>query len=108
MLAEAVIIKLNTVGLDESVLQRFRDVCKAHTGACCVFVRIQSPGGLTTMVRCGAELNVSPDAGFVTDVEALLGEDSVDVKAAKRRSGHRPASASLPTPSTSQAVAAMA
>jgi DNA polymerase-3 subunit alpha len=91
LLAEAVIVKLNSVGLDAEVLERLRDLCKAHTGdeahpgGRAVYISIQSPGDFVTLVRCSTALCVRPDAAFVADVEALLGENSVDIVARRRR-----------------------
>ncbi len=96
LLAEAVIVKLNSIGLDAAVLERLRDLCKAHAGdethpgGRAVYISIQSPGDLVTLVRCSTALCVRPDAAFVADVEALLGQDSVDVVAHRRRARRRP------------------
>ena len=77
-LAEAVIIKLRSVGSDAPLLERLRDVCRAHPGDRTVFLRIDTPGDLTTMVRVG-DFGLRPDARFVTEVEALLGPKSVEL-----------------------------
>jgi DNA polymerase-3 subunit alpha len=89
-LADAVVITLKSVGLDPGVLGSLRGVCQGHSGERPVFVRIQSPGQLTTVIRCDANLSVCPDASFVADVEALLGEGAVELAARPRRARRQP------------------
>jgi DNA polymerase-3 subunit alpha len=88
-LADAVIFKLKSVGLDTQALQRLRDICMAHPGDRKVYLRVQSPGNLTTVIH--AEMTVRPDAGFVAEVQTLLGDASVDVLGKHRRARRRPA-----------------
>jgi len=86
-LAEALIIKVNTVGLDPAMIARVRDVCKAHPGQRPFFVRLDTPGEMTTLIRCDSALAVSPDVGFIRDVEAVLGEKSVELPGRRARGG---------------------
>jgi len=78
-LAEAVIVRLNTIGLDEEKLAHLHRVFQAHKGDRDVFIRVRSPGDLVTVVRCGEDLSVKPDEPFVRDIERLLGPESVEI-----------------------------
>ncbi|MBN2561100.1 MAG: DNA polymerase III subunit alpha [Phycisphaerae bacterium] len=103
LLADAVIIRLKSVGLDIRELERLRDVCRAHPGERPIFMRIQSPGNMTTVIRCGADLAVRPDTRFVSEVRALLGDGSMDVVPRRRRT--RPSAPAAPAESRSNAPA---
>jgi DNA polymerase-3 subunit alpha len=83
-LAEAVILKVRAAGLDAVSLARVREICLAHRGDRNLFVRVVSPGPMTTVVRCGGDLAVRPDAGFISDIEGLLGSDAVEIVGRRR------------------------
>lgn len=89
-LAEAVILKVASAGLEPTALSRVREICQAHPGDRKLFVRVVSPGQMTTVVRCGAELTVRPDSSFVADIEGLLGCESVDIVGRRRVLPSRP------------------
>ncbi len=83
-LADAVIVNLTTIGLEVATLEKLKDVCKAHRGDRNLFLRVRSPGELVTMMRCEETLGVRPDAGFVADMERLLGEGCVEIVGRRR------------------------
>ncbi|RIK66296.1 MAG: DNA polymerase III subunit alpha [Planctomycetota bacterium] len=83
-LAEAVILNVRSSGLGEEMLRRVREVCAAHRGDRNLFIRVHTPGQMLTVVRCGAELCVRPDAAFVGEIQSILGDGSVDVMGQRR------------------------
>ncbi|HVP10956.1 MAG TPA: DNA polymerase III subunit alpha [Phycisphaerae bacterium] len=83
-LADAVIIRVNAAGLEPDVLDRLRDICRAHGGDRPLFLHVQSQGDMTTVLRCGSDMAVRPDDAFVTAVHQLLGEGSAEVLGSRR------------------------
>jgi DNA polymerase-3 subunit alpha len=96
-LAEAVIVSVNTIGLDHATLARLRDVARAHPGDRPLFVRVNTPDGIATLIRSSEALNVRPDARFREDAERLLGAGAVEIVGMRRRP-RRPAPAFDPEP----------
>jgi len=84
-LADSVILSLTTIGLTREVLERLRDVCRAHAGDRPVFVKVVTPDELVTIVRCDDAYNVRPDESFKADVARLVGPDHVEVIGMRRR-----------------------
>ena len=84
ILADAVIIKVNAVGLEADSLGRLRDICRTHRGERPLFLHVHSQGDMTTVVRCGSDMAVRPDDAFVAEVQGLLGDRSVDVLGPRR------------------------
>jgi DNA polymerase-3 subunit alpha len=78
-LAEALIIKVRAIGLEQTTMQRVKEVCKAHPGDRAFYLRLDMPGEMTTLIRCDETLAVRPDVAFIRDMEALLGEDAVEL-----------------------------
>jgi DNA polymerase-3 subunit alpha len=95
-LAEAVIVNLSAVGAEAAILEKLRDICRAHPGDRNLFLRVRSPGELVTLVRCDAALGVSPGAGFVAELERLLGRNCVEI-VGRRRGAPNPVKTSVPT-----------
>ncbi|MFH1417777.1 MAG: DNA polymerase III subunit alpha [Planctomycetota bacterium] len=90
-LADAVIIRLRGKSADADVLAKVKEACEAHRGDRPLFIHVHSTGDMTTIVRCPAELGVRPDRKFVSAIESLVGEGSVDVVGPRRIVARRPA-----------------
>jgi DNA polymerase III subunit alpha len=101
VLADAVIIKVNAVGLAADVLERLREICRAHRGDRPLFLHVQSREDMTTVMRCGADLAVRPDDAFVHEVRQFLGEGSIDVLGPRR---FVPRQAASPEPAPTSAL----
>ncbi|HKQ49004.1 MAG TPA: DNA polymerase III subunit alpha [Phycisphaerae bacterium] len=95
-LAEAVILKVATSGLEPAALANVREVCRSHRGDRNLFLRVNSPGQMTTVVRCGQDLCVRPDAAFVAAIESVLGAGAVDIVGRRRVVPSRSQSPSAP------------
>ncbi len=85
-LAEAAVVRLSAIGLERSMLERLRDVCRDHAGECLLLLRIQTSAGLLATISAGDALRVRPDDAFVQAVEALLGPGVVEVRGTRRPS----------------------
>jgi DNA polymerase-3 subunit alpha len=99
-LSSGVVLRLSTIGMQESVLGRLRDVFRAHPGDRPVYLELSTPTGLTATIRCAEALNVCPDERFVIDASGVVGAESVVVLG-----NHRIVVA--PRAATSTAVAAV-
>lgn len=78
-LADAVILNVRGPKLEQSSLERLREVCAAHRGDRNLFLRVQTPGQMVTVLRCASDMCVRPDNGFVKEIESILGDGSVEV-----------------------------
>ncbi len=84
-LADAVVVKMTSIGRSSTDLERLRDICRAYPGDKVIYVRVHSPNNLVTLVRCGSEFCVRPTPRFVAEVEKVLGEQSVDLPGRRQR-----------------------
>src|ERR1043166_624134 len=100
-LAEAVIVNLRAVGLDPGMLERLKDVCRAHRGDRKLFIRVKSPGELVTLVRCDEGLGIRPDDSFTAALDKLLGPGCGEIIGRRREPPRRRAE---PPPASSVAV----
>jgi DNA polymerase-3 subunit alpha len=83
-LAEAVVVTVNAAELETSVLERLRGICQAHRGDRPLYIHVQSPGSMVTVIRCPADAAVWPREIFVRAIEELLGAGSVNVCGPRR------------------------
>ena len=83
-LADAVILNVRGPGMEASSLQRVREICAEHRGDRNLFLRMQTAGQMVTVLRCGAEMSIRPDDAFVREIEAVLGEGTVDIVGLRR------------------------
>jgi DNA polymerase-3 subunit alpha len=84
MLAEGVVVRLDAGRTEAGLLERLREICAAHHGDRPLFIHVDSPGNMTTVVRCGGELAVAPNDAFVAEAEAVVGPGRVDVLAPRK------------------------
>lgn len=83
-LAEAVVIKLDSARANVAMLEKLRAICAAHRGERPLFIHVESPGPMMTVVRCGSELAVAPNDAFVAEAEAVIGTGRVEVLAPRK------------------------
>jgi DNA polymerase-3 subunit alpha len=76
-LAEAVILNAGR-GIEPAAFAQVRDVCRRHPGDRPLFLRLSGPDQ-TALLRCDADCSVRPGDGFRREVEALLGEGTVEI-----------------------------
>ena len=83
-LAEGVLIRLYSVGLDASVPEKLKTICQAHKGTRDLLLRVRTPHNLTVLIRVGDGTQVNPDSEFTRDVEDMLGQGAVEVIGPRR------------------------
>ncbi|MBI4556668.1 MAG: DNA polymerase III subunit alpha [Candidatus Hydrogenedentes bacterium] len=77
VLTRAVHIRLNTVGLDESLLNRLAEVLGSQPGKCDVYLHCITPEQSEVTVHATTACKVAPSQELVEQVERLLGEETV-------------------------------
>jgi hypothetical protein len=63
--------------LDRTVLMQVRDVLIASPGDCTVLLVLEFPDGERVLLQAADRLNVRPSMELLTELEALLGVESV-------------------------------
>lgn len=77
--ARGVKLTLNVVGLDETLLPKVKAICEKHPGQAKVYFHMQTTHhGLMVLEAEG--FLVKPSKAFYNEVQALLGEDSVEIE----------------------------
>ena len=104
-LADAVILSVRNSGMEGSSLSRLHEVCAAHRGDRNLFLRVQTPGQMVTVLRCGVDMCVKPDDAFVSEIETILGPGAVDVVGQRRAKPNR---TPLPDDDESESAAELA
>lgn len=85
-LSEALMISLDARATEEGVLEKLRKICQAHPGRRPFYLRLETPGQMKAVIRCGQDVMVNDGPGFVSDVRTLLGEESVEFVSPRRLS----------------------
>ncbi len=78
--AKGIRLIMNVVGLDESLLPRVKAVCEKHPGHAKVYFYMQTTHHGLMILEAGGNLAVRPSRGFFKDIDALLGEDSIEIE----------------------------
>jgi len=79
LFAERVSIHLPATAVNDGLLQKIRDLLKAHPGNIPVFFCLQFQKGEEVFIGAGADFKTTPDEALVTGLEHLIGESSVYV-----------------------------
>ena len=77
---KAVHIRLSAATTEEAVLTRVHDVLRAHKGAVPVMFCFIYPDGKLVFLEAHENFSVIPTAPLVTELESILGEDTVWLK----------------------------
>jgi DNA polymerase-3 subunit alpha len=78
---KAVHVRLSAATTGEDALGRVREVLRAHKGAVPVLFCFMYPDGRWVFLEAHEHFFVAPTQKFVADIEAILGEESVWLKA---------------------------
>jgi len=76
-LCQAVVLRLDERVHDERVLEQILTVCRAHAGACPVFLEVGTQAGEAAVIRCGAGLTVDTSANCLFALADVLGIEQV-------------------------------
>ncbi|MDD5484315.1 MAG: DNA polymerase III subunit alpha, partial [Kiritimatiellae bacterium] len=79
LFAERLSIHLPAAAVNDNLLHEIRSLLQAHAGNISVFFCLQFPKGEEVFLSCGAGFRVMPRESLVTDLERLIGENSVYV-----------------------------
>ncbi|HPS37650.1 MAG TPA: OB-fold nucleic acid binding domain-containing protein, partial [Candidatus Omnitrophota bacterium] len=74
-------INLKTAGLGPEVLKEVRKILFRHKGTTPVYFTLQDPKGGRTIIDSGENLKVTTSDALFKELEALLGEDCVKIRA---------------------------
>ncbi|HVZ80495.1 MAG TPA: DNA polymerase III subunit alpha [bacterium] len=78
--ARGIRLKLNVVGLDDSLLPKVKEVCERYPGKAKVLFQLQTAHHGTLVVEAGAGLLVKPSQGFLKEIQPLVGEEGVEIE----------------------------
>lgn len=76
-LTKAVHIRLSTVGLDETLLQRLAGILDARPGRCDVYLHCYTPEHKEVTIHATSACRVAASEALRKDIEDLLGEETV-------------------------------
>ena len=77
-LSRRVVIELRSNGGAPQNVRELREVCLSHHGGCPLYLRITSDKGWITTVEAGAVARVDPTSEFLSQVQAMVGQDNVE------------------------------
>jgi DNA polymerase-3 subunit alpha len=78
--ARGIRLKLNVVGLDDSLLPKVKEICERYPGKAKVLFQLQTAHHGTMVVEAGAGLLVKPSRGFLKEIQPLVGEEGVEIE----------------------------
>ncbi len=81
LFTERLSIHLPASAVNDGLLQKIRDLLKKHPGPTPVFFCLQSQQGEEIFLSSGHDFKVTPAETLVTDLERIIGEESVYVAA---------------------------
>jgi DNA polymerase-3 subunit alpha len=84
LFAERLSIHLPASAVNDSFLQKIRELLKKHPGATPVFLCLQFQQGEEVFIGSGHDFKVNPEESLVTELERLIGEESVYVAVLSR------------------------
>ncbi len=70
-------VNLQTAGLEKDFLVKLKSILESHHGKNEIFLHLISPDGKMICINTDAQLKVNPDEKLVSEIEELLGNDSV-------------------------------
>ena len=74
--ASAIHIKLDSLGVDDDVINKIKEVIEKHKGNCPLFFHVKNQHETKT-IRAHSTFNIYPSEVFIEDISKLVGHDSV-------------------------------
>lgn len=74
--ASAIHIKLDSLGVDDDVIVKIKEVIEKHKGNCPLFFHVKDHNETKT-IRAHSAFNIFPSEVFIEDISKLVGHDSV-------------------------------
>ena len=78
--AKGIHLTMNVVGLDDSLLPKVKAVCERYPGKAKVLFHMQTTHHGEMVLEAGQNLMVKPSRGFLKEIYALLGEDTIEIE----------------------------
>jgi hypothetical protein len=78
--AKGVHLRMNVVGLDDSLLPKVKEVCQRYPGHAKVYFHMQTTHHGLMVMEAGEKLLVMPSKAFLREIYALLGEDGIEIE----------------------------
>lgn len=72
-------IRLDTVGIDETLLDRIKNAILACKGNCPVYFHIHEPKGKEKIIRAHATYNAAPSELLMNELNRIVGEEAVRI-----------------------------
>jgi DNA polymerase III subunit alpha len=73
-------IKLNTVGLEEDLLKKLKNILSAHRGKAPVHLHFINPDGSREKMLVNSDIKVEVSQALLEKIEKLIGQDAVQIK----------------------------
>jgi len=77
LFTKSVLVKLNTIGLEEEMMEKVRRVIMRHKGKVPVFIDLISPKGRRVRVSTKKDMTVYPSDEMIGDMEKVVGKGNV-------------------------------
>ncbi|MFC1454030.1 DNA polymerase III subunit alpha [Verrucomicrobiota bacterium] len=84
LFAERLSIHLPANAVDDNLLGKIRELIKKHPGSTPVFFCLQFQKGEEIFIGSGNDFKVTPDESLITDLERIIGEESIYVASLTR------------------------
>jgi len=72
-------------GADADALDRLCEICKAHAGACPVYLEVTAGNGYLATIACADELRVTINESVLGRLQEVLGSERVTLRTVQRR-----------------------
>ncbi len=74
--ASAIHIKLDSLGVDDDVIVKIKEIVEKHKGNCPLYFHVKDHEGIRT-IKAHSTFNIFPSEIFIEDISRLVGHDSV-------------------------------
>jgi len=76
-LISAIHIKIDLVGLDDSVLEKLKLIIENNKGACQVFLHLIEKKGIEKIVKAHPTYNIAPSDNLLAELSSVVGRESI-------------------------------
>ncbi len=78
-IADSVLIKVMTTGIDEDIMNPLRAILEKHRGSCPLHFSLVYPQEYQVLLEASTQHRVTPSKEFINDIEELLGKGSIKI-----------------------------
>ncbi|MBN2433643.1 MAG: DNA polymerase III subunit alpha [Spirochaetes bacterium] len=73
----AVHLNINTIGFDEMIMEKIRDLAQSNHGSCPLFFNIELENGQNALIRTHNCFNIEPTENVIHSLKSILGDESI-------------------------------